>query len=291
MAIVFARTRYEYASYTDYWKLVELAGFQTCYVDALDFTTDNVYIVSPKNGEWVPHVEAHKSEPHNATVVHWCLERPGGSGGLANFVRDIKKDLDAWYFDKIWFSDRYIVSQVQDSRAQYVVLGSHKGLGTLDKDPPEYDFAHMSYVFGRRGRIHGNLSAANVKLAPNGWGDERRDILKKSKFMLATHQDDYPMIEPLRLAMASAFAMPILLEFSVDTYPYSRGGEHHYVEQAHEDELVGKAREMMGGDHRYWQAMGRRLYTLMTGDFEFGRMVRLAVQDMREPDKVEVAIG
>ena len=291
MEIVLARTRYQYESYTDFWKLVELAEFPTCFVDEVDFSRgDTAFVVSPLNGEWRPHVDAHRDDPHNARVVWWCLERPGGSGGIANFVGDIKKMLDSWYFDEVWLSDKYMADRIGDSRIRFVVLGSHKGLGTPKKEDFEYDFSHMSYQTPRRGRIYGEFSDRNIELSPNGWGEERERILMRSRFMLNVHQDDFPMVEPLKLAMAASFAMPVLSESCVDSYPYNRGGNEALIVEVEYDELLGKASLMLKDDYEWWRAMGRRLYSLTTGDFEFGRMVRRAVEDMREPEKGSVDI-
>lgn len=292
--IVFAFTRYEYKSYTDYKDLVRLTGFETCYVDQVDVNRDCVYIVSPFNGEWEPHlyqeIEDHGWQ-RTAKLIWWCLERPGGSGGIHNFVSDIRRKLDRWLFDIAWLSDRYMVDMCHDDRVQHTILGSHVNLGTLERKETKYDFAHMSYVHANRGWIHEELDKEKITLAPNAWGTERDDLLRRSKFMLATHQDDSPMIEPLRLALASSYGLPILLEYCEDAYPYTRGDPEHFVAMAERADIASKARSMVDDDYAKWDAMGKRCHHLMTGEFSFDRMVIRAVEDfLKEPDKRGVII-
>lgn len=60
----------------------------------------------------------------------------------------------------------------------------------------------------------------NTAVAPNGWGVERHRRLQQSKFMLATHQDGFPYIEPLRFALAAAYGLLVLSEYCEDLHPY-----------------------------------------------------------------------
>jgi len=286
--IVFAQTRYSYDSYTDYWKLVGLSGFPTCYVDEVNFSREAVYIVSPLNGEWKPHRDAHRDDNYRARVVWWCLERPGGSYGMAAYRQGCKEALDDWYFDEVWLSDKYLVFHMHDDRVRFVILGSHPGLGTTEKGPREYDFAHMSYQNGRRNHICAQFTKRNIRMAPNGWGDERKKALCESGFMLNVHQDDFPALEPLRFSLAAAFGLPILTEACSDAYPYTRGGDDHCIIEVEYDELIGRAARLLNDDYNWWQAMGRRTHRMMCGEYTFGKMVRQAVGGLPMPSTMEI---
>lgn len=282
MEIIFALTRHKYQSYTDYKELIRLSGFSTCYVDEVDFKSkDTFYIVSPINGEWRPHRDNHRiSEHYHARVALWDLERPAGRGGLASYWEGAFDLLNHWYFDEIWLTDRWLANQAHDARVRFVPLGSHPGLGTLDRKGCIFDFAHLSYEVNRRSTIYGQFAARNIRMAPNGWGDDRHSMLQQVGFMLNVHQDDSPLIEPLRLALAAAYALPILSEKIIDAYPYTRLGEKHNIIQAEYDQLTARAAALLNDDYAWWQAMGRRCHTLMTKEYTFERLVREAVAKM-----------
>lgn len=287
MEIIFALTRHKYQSYTDYRELVKLGNFQQCYVDQVDFAKpDTFYIVSPINGEWRPHRDAYRiSQNYNVRVALWDLERPAGRGGLASYMAGAKDLLDHWYFDEIWLSDQWLASEIHDQRVRFVPLGSHPSLGTLERAKEfGYDFAHLSYEINRRSKIYGELAGRNVRITPNCWGQERKDNLVKTKFLLNVHQDDSPLIEPLRLAVAAAFGIPILSEKILNAYPYTRQGETHNIIQVEYNELVGKAATMLSDDYGWHLAMGRRCHALMCQDYRFDRVVKEAVES-RPPER------
>src|ERR1700678_4271845 len=98
--IIFARTRHIYGSYTDFWKLVELSGFDTCYIDEIDISLENTYIFTPINGEYGAHILAQKNDPNKirrAKLIWWNLERQLSvdNSTIDNII------------DEIWVSDRY----------------------------------------------------------------------------------------------------------------------------------------------------------------------------------------
>jgi len=276
MEIVFAHPRYEYPSYVDYRNLVSLASFQTCFIDQIDFArADVVYIVSPLNGEYRPHRDNYRKETRVARLVHWCLERPSTIG---DFITGVKRQLDDGYFDYIWLSDRWLTEQVFDSRVRFVVLGSHEGLGSPAGAEKCWGIVHMSYETFRRVRIINQLKERDVEVAENAWGEERANRLQKSRFMLNVHQDDWPVIEPLRFSLAAAYALPLITERVNDAYPYTRQGEGHYVMQAEYHDLTAKTLAAVASDYEPFLAMGLRLRDAMTTEFEFGRQVKLAVE-------------
>jgi hypothetical protein len=219
---IFAKTRYRYDSYTDFWKLVELSGYRTCYVDEIDLAQDEVYIVSPVNGEFRPHVQHRRkilTGPQLAKIIWWNLERPDSAAALRlpldGKVRADNDEILA-YADHVWVSDRWMAEL--DPRSTYVLLGSHEGLydGSAVVGMP-YDVAHLGYVNPRRQAILQGL--ASLKVSPNGWSLERDAILRGSRMMLNIHQTPAPILEPLRVALAAAYKLPYVTEFTKDAYP------------------------------------------------------------------------
>jgi len=212
MTPVFARTRHPYDSYTDYWRLVELSGFATCYVDEMDLSREGaIYIVSPVNGEFRPHMEAHGAH-RRARVIWWNLERPDAQGcpPLSSVLDDICR-----YVDSVWVSDRHYASL--DPRQTFVVLGSHPDLGAPPA-PPAYDFTHQSYVWGRR---QAPIEALRRRWTegPNAWGPARDHVLRTSRLMVNVHQTPAPVGEPLRFALAAAYHLPLVSETLADPFP------------------------------------------------------------------------
>ena len=224
--IVFARTRWNYDSYTDYWKLVELSGFPIVWLDEMDLSKlGTTYIVSPMNGEFTPYMEQNKGRV--SEVLLWNLERPGDDG-VQGYINGNRKYMDAGHLDGVIVSDKQLAD---DSGFKFVPLGSHHKLGTpgdLDARLNGFDLIHLccyslhrSFLFKTPEEPRDNISGLTV--AANGWGNERHVRLMSSRFMLNIHQDEFPYIEPLRFSLAAAYGLPILSEHCAETYPYSRG--------------------------------------------------------------------
>lgn len=242
---IFARTRYNYDSYTDYWKLVELSGFRTCYVDQIDLEQDEFYIVSPINGELRPHVTYRRSilkGPQKARIIWWNLERPDSHD--RPFARESvvgPNNEILQYVDRIWVSDTLYHSL--DPRMQFVILGSNPWLRTADGEPPTYDFTVMAYLNPRRTTVLSGLTA--FRMGPNAWEPQRGKILSSSKVMLNIHQTEAPICEPLRFALAAAYKMPIISETCADAFPLKNGIS---ILMADYNRLAGYASEMMRKD-------------------------------------------
>lgn len=227
MRLVFAKTRYEYQSYSDLWKLVSLCGLETCWVDQIRYDEEAVFVLGTINGEFRPTIERERARgvSKKAKVVWWNLERvdsgPGGLNDLlGSMVCNNTRDMLEWV-DKVWVSDRHMASL--DPRLQFLVLGSHPGMATtqVPRHPDTYDFCHMSYVNERRSPV---LSAlGNLRMAPNAWEPERGQIIQMSKLMLNVHQTDAPITEPLRFAVAAAYGIPLVTEYLADPYPLQPG--------------------------------------------------------------------
>lgn len=268
--IVFALTRYHYASYTDFWKLVELSGFESCYVDEIRLSRPAVYITCPMNGEIGPHLNNYLGKgPRNAHVILWCLERPSGAGGVFNYGKSNRKMIYERILDEVWVSDR---AMANETMLKFVVCGSDYGLGE-PSDHKSYDFVHMSYKVDRRQRVYTQLDEKVI--GPNCWGDDRHRVLQRSRFALNIHQDQYPFQEPLRLALFAAYGLPTLTEELRDAYPWN---EDIMVFNPY-DGIAGRLKEMLDNDYTRWRDMGLRARDHMCKTYRFKDQVIQAVKE------------
>lgn len=269
--IIFVKTRYEYDSYTDFFNLVELSGFPVIYVDQLRVSDYGVYIVTPMNGEWRPHIDNQNDEPRNAHLILWNIERPSGStGSVGNYTTSNRDLIDNRYVDEVWVSDRRLADETKHS-TRFVTLGSHPKLGVIDETPKEYSFCHLSYANPRRQTIYNSF--AKDEVGPNGWGEARHEMLKRCKFALNVHQDNHPFQEPLRWALFAAYGIPILSETVFDAYPWS----DEFMTFAGYDSLVGKMRLLLSEPYEKYKEMGLRARERMCNEFGFRKMVEEAV--------------
>ena len=223
MRPIFALTRHSYDSYTDYRRLVDLSGFETCFVDQMDLQDSSaVYIVSPVNGEFRHHLEAHGKD-RRARLVWWNLERPDPPAPSPPLSASL--DGLAPLVDAIWVSDRHYATM--DPRLRFVVLGSHPGLGAPPALPLRYDFTHQSYVWGRRSAPI-DAARRRWKEGGNAWGDARDAVLRSTRVLLNIHQTPAPIGEPLRFALAAAYHLPLVTETLADGFPLV-AGQHYFA--------------------------------------------------------------
>jgi hypothetical protein len=223
--IVFARPRHTHDSYTDFRKLVEVSGFETCYYDEMDLSERNFYVVAPASGELRPAIlAAHQklSGPKRAVLTFWNLERPDSGywppegNNSSNQVDDILK-----FVDTVWVSDRFYAEM--DKRMIFVPMASDARLADGNPLPIKvYDLAVLAYANGRRQKIFGRLE--RWKVAPStAWGETRVRILHSSRAMLYVHQTPLPIGAPLRFSLAAAYQLPVLSESMSDPYPLVEG--------------------------------------------------------------------
>lgn len=255
---IFARTRHDYGSYADFWTLVELSGYRTCYVDEIDAADpDATYIFTPANGETT--AGWHKPK---ARIIHWLLEWTGDLTGNPPGVSET------------WVSNRTYADLLN---AKFVPMGSHPGLMFERADVPRekrYDLVHLFYMIPRRSAVIGALLKQSLQIAPSGWGRERHDSLLHSRMMLNVHQHaEYPALAPLRIALAAAYKLPIVTEggWSVEpveravlVYPYDELARviPCLVDPAYEEPLRRK---------------GEQLYQIMCVENSFGKFVQAAL--------------
>lgn len=210
--MIFVRLRNDqgelYGSYTDYWKLVELSGFATCEIDEIEPDSANTYVLAPTNGN--AHAVAQQSR--RCGMIAWALERP--TGGYSGFAPAC--------YDSVWVSDRWLCKELLAYGAphvRYVTMGGHPGLGGQRRDP-RVDFTHQAYMYGRRLGLLNRVLAQGYQCNAAGWGAERDECLATARMGLCLHQDELPIIEPLRFTLFACWRLPLVCEASQDVYPY-----------------------------------------------------------------------
>jgi hypothetical protein len=224
MEIIFAKPVHQYDSYIDFWRLVELSGFPAIRVDEIDITKDQIIITAPMNGDYKEYISGQIERqrksglPRLTHLIIWNLERPAGSGSTGQYAKDCFEWFHSRLVDEVWVSDPALADETM---LRYVVLGSDYGLGEVSEDK-EYDFAHMSVTIPRRANIYKEFGS----IGPNCWPPKRNDVLKKSRFALNVHQDNYPFCEPLRIALFAAYGLPIISENFVSGHSYVYGDIH-----------------------------------------------------------------
>lgn len=259
--IYFARTRHEYPSYSDFWRLVELSGFELVYVDEIDVSQTAVYIFTPMNGEVFALLDKIRDQPRRAKLIWWFLERLDSTPMLedGSFAR-LRPQVD-----EVWVSDRWEASQHSDFR--YVCLASHPGIGS-DPQQAQYDYTHQSYVHGRREAVFNDLRRRTLREGPNAWGAERDRVLRSSKLMLHVHQYPLALYTPLRFALAAAYALPLVSESLLDAFPLTG-----LIEEAAYGDLV--SRVIAVGSNP--SDRGTRLFQALCVDRTFRSEVELAL--------------
>lgn len=194
--VIFAKTRHDYQSYSDYWRLVELSGYQTCYVDEIDTQNDNTYIVTPDNDE------VRRGFPNaKARIIWYDLEWHSEPTAPIEGVSEVWH-MDAWCAEKMG--------------ARYVPMGSHVGLRDDNPvtDDTQYDVAYLGYMVERRKTIAREMRELGLTVSPSSaWGQERHNILSNSKLYVHVHQLEHmPGIPALRMVVAAAYKLPVLME-------------------------------------------------------------------------------
>jgi len=210
MAVIFVKIRNDegeiYRSYHDFWRLVDLSGFDKCELSEVDKDSDNIYIFSPVNGNTINYINT----PHKARFIAWQLERP--NNGDEN-----KEGIDRHGIEEMWFYDRAICKR---DGLKYVIIGGHPDLGG-EKTECQYDMMNMCYLYGKRTRQCNKLIQRGLSLSPNSYDLKERDIeLASSRYGLCLHQDDEPVIEPLRFVLFACWKLPLIVEYSHDYHPY-----------------------------------------------------------------------
>lgn len=261
MSVVFTRTRHVYDSYWHFWKLVELSGYETCYLDEADLDdVGKCYVTTPLNGEI-----AAWNKPRKAQTVWWCLEQYDPAGGGASLPDRITSIVGpAGPFDRIWGSDEFFCAK--DKRIEFVRLGSHRRLNSCHlayERAPKYDAAPLAYLWGRRARIVEQLLDFGVRLAPASYEEPARsEILASSRWLLNLQQYPEPFIAPLRPAIAAAYGCALASEPLGVPYP-------HVVEEPD----VGLLAKLLRDDGNLTRHLAQNLHQFLCIDNTFRSFV------------------
>lgn len=209
--VIFARTRHEYASYADFWRMVELSGYPVRYLDEIDWQQPIIVIATPRNGEW-EGIPAQKK----ARLIWWNIERSRGDDATSG------QDKPS-YINEVWASDR---AMAQRYEWKYVFLGGHRSFGSVDIMAKEWDIITLMAQMGRRSKLFEELSVFSNADTGSLWGEERHQRLMHSRLMIMCHQDDLAWCEPPRMMLGGCYAMPMLCEQSQDS-GYWVSGENY----------------------------------------------------------------
>lgn len=208
--VYFVQTRtmlqpHTYDGYRDFFRLAELSGYRTCFINEVNPDSDNVYIITPLNGEWTHGWPGEV----RAQIILWDLEWR------------LKESDYAWPESalttppgvrRVWASDQWYAERIG---AEYVPLGSHPGLvgDAALTTGHVWDVAPMAYRTGRRSAALGVMEQHGLSIAPNAWGGERDAHLKAASAVVHIHQHDrVATVAPLRFAIAAAWHKPLISE-------------------------------------------------------------------------------
>jgi hypothetical protein len=199
MTTFFVRTRHTYASYVDWWKLIEVSGYATCYQDELDQQNpDHTYILTHFAALGINGNE----QPAKAQLILWQTEYITPER-YVDYSPNIKRfwHMDAWQAD--------VMSH------EYIPIGGHPDLGYIrDKNiEPKYDIALLAYSSERRQPIFDAIKRTFTTMPENELGEARVRALWESRLMVHVHQrDPYYAISGIRMAIAAAHGLPLLCE-------------------------------------------------------------------------------
>lgn len=259
--IIFLRTRHEYHSYSDWFKLAELSGYSIRYLDEIETfdAPDNVYIIAPVSGEW----------------RHW----PKGYTQGRMILYQLEHNIDGEHFtpeavSEVWAGDKW---QADKCGFRYVPMGSHEGLGRnmADKHEKIYDVSQIAYQTYRRQNITRQLLEAGLRLSPNEnlWNFSRSLALVQSEIMLHVHQwDNIPAIAPLRWCLAAAHHLPIVSEQVADRGIFG----YTHMMQADYEHLPRFVSHVLK-DPRLLADYAAALHTLLCHEWTFKHMVEASV--------------
>lgn len=257
--VIFCATDYYlnggYASYGDLYRLIELAGYPIIPLSELDPQSDNVYIVTPLNDEWLAGWQQPK-----ARIIHLEME----------WRVDWRADVDTPPgIAETWACDRAYAERIG---ARYVPLGGHGGLKVWTNTIPKtLDVSLLSYQTGRRQVITNELKSMGLRVAPpeNVWGRDRSIALCASEVMLHVHQTEQTAgVAPLRWCLAAAHHLPLISETVPDRGIF---GYTHMMtsDYAH----LAKFTKQMLEDKRLLADYAAALHGLLCVDYTFRKSI------------------
>lgn len=259
---VFVKPRKHYPSYTDFWRLVDLAGFEAVYQDEIDLgDARQTYLFAAP--ESIPDCAGAK-----AHTIFWGLEYAGEYTSVRH-ARSVSE---------VWSSEP---AHARRTGARYVLLGSHRGLKP-DLDVPRgdlYDLTMLAYMVQRREAIKNRLGQYRwPEDYPGHDGARRHEVLSSTRLMLYVHQHEEAALAPLRLALAAAYRLTVIGETVPDPGLY-----RHSVIWSDYDQLVERAALNLDGRDGLGEVghYGDKLYELLCIEHPFEQCVIEAVQASR----------
>ena len=279
--ILFAHPRHDYQSYTDYKRLIDLAGYKTCFLDEIDPHSDRCYIFSTPFGEWRGGWKGAK-----ATIIYWDME---------HYIDVTYQDVPG--LAAVWCSDARYAQRVG---GRHVMMGSDARLcgyeafsgaiGTTETvvgqshwmtEKPqrthEFDVTFLAYMSDRRLTMAGQLCEMGVSMTPHSaeTSSERHKLLQSASAMVYVHQgDEYHAIAPQRFAFAAAYELPILSETLPDRTPF---GFSHLMQSDYRH-LAKWAQHWTRPEERLiLDDVGRALHQFLCVEHPFKRCVESAV--------------
>ena len=223
---IFVRSPRRYASYTDFWRLVELSGFQIVNEYQIDFGSDSLYVWAEMDADFMLVMTDHPKESRVAKTAFWNIETPDKRASS-------NRRVESWWYegltqtlglvDYAWVSDKTVLDM--DSRAIWARFGSHPDLRDSAPEGGEvYDVAHIGQLTPRRERVITELKRRGISVSPPSWGADRARVLSSSKLLLDIQQlDGMAMASPIRWAVAAAYRIPIIREGCPDFTPLVPG--------------------------------------------------------------------
>lgn len=255
--VVFARTRTVYGSYADYWRLVELNGYPTCYIDDIPSSgvKNKTFIVTPVNGEWQEN--GIKTDGRViAWDLEWRMDGPVHIPGLTEYWH-----MDAWTAARI--GARYVPV---GGDARLYEEAAHTGV--------PYNVAYLGYMIPRRQQMWAWLQDRGLRLSPtSAWGKERAEVLNNSIAYLHVHQwDNAPGVPALRMVVAAAYGLPVISETFADEGIFSQ-----VTLQADFYRLAGHTALWAQSRSERLVAYGDALHDLLCREYTFRKGVEAAL--------------
>lgn len=222
----FVRSTAPYESYSDFWELVKLSGFETVQAAEVDLNQPGTLIWPTMDMEFIDRLSKQPRGSRAARVIFWNLERPDERPGvdpIELFRRGMGEILE--WADAIWVSDMGL--HKADPRTVFAILGSHPRLGFHDPEKsdssepePVYDVAHLGVMTPRRAAVLEKLRNSGLRVSGNSRGRARQDVLLSSRLLLNIDRvEGLHVLSGFRAALAATFRIPLVHEAMKEPFP------------------------------------------------------------------------
>lgn len=258
-----------YDGYRDYFRLVELSGYPVIWLDEVDPTSDNVYILSPLNGSWENGWENPK-----ARMILWDLEWRLETGAH-DWGKSLLKTPPG--MSEVWASDQWYTGILQEratTPVKYVPLGSHPGLVEANAPAADhFDVTFQAYIWGRRNTMADRFMSKGLSIAPSKWNPDRDSLLKSTTALIHCHQwEGVNTVAPLRFAIAAAYGLPLISEQVQDRDLFD--GTVLFSDYEAMPEYAATMTQRYQGE---LQERGQALHELLCHEYSFRKCVEAAL--------------